>query len=174
MSRLEAGQSLARRQTLGVADTIGAVVQRIRSRAGCRDIVRQLSGDDLLVTVDAAMFELVLVNVLDNAIIYSEDGTRIQVNVVREGDYCVITVADGGQGIPPEDLERVFTRFYRVSRPRASPRGSGLGLAIAKGFTEALGGRIRADSPGPDGRGTTITIMLPLAAENLATENATS
>ena len=174
MSRLEAGQSLARRQTLGVADTIGAVVQRIRSRAGCRDIVRQLSGDDLLVTVDAAMFELVLVNVLDNAIIYSEDGTRIQVNVVREDDYCVITVADQGQGIPPDDLERVFTRFYRVSRPRASRRGSGLGLAIAKGFTEALGGRIRADSPGREGRGTTITIMLPLATENLAKENAAS
>lgn len=165
MSRLEAGQSLARRQTLGVADTIGAIVQRVRPRAGDRQIVRRASDDDLLVTVDAAMFELVLVNVLDNAIIYSENGTHIYVDVRRDGDYCVISISDEGQGIPPEDLEKIFTRFYRVSRPDASPRGSGLGLAIAKGFVEALGGRISAASPAPGGCGTTITIMLPLATE---------
>lgn len=165
MSRLEAGQSLARTQTLGVADTISAIMQRIRVRAGRRQIVRHLSGDDLLVTVDAAMFELVLVNVLDNAIIYGEDRTRIDVDVRRDGDCCVIAVSDEGQGIPAEDLERVFTRFYRVPRPRSLPRGSGLGLAIAKGFVEALGGRIDARSPGTYGHGTTITITLPLTTE---------
>lgn len=165
MSRLEAGQSLARRQTLGVADTMSAIVQRVRPRAGQRRIVRRMSDEDLLVNVDAALFDLVLVNVLDNAIIYSEDGTCIHLDIGRDGDYCVIRVSDEGQGIPPDDLERVFTRFYRVARPRPSPRGSGLGLAIAKGFTEALGGRIRADSPGPGGRGTSITIMLPLATD---------
>lgn len=144
-------------------------MQRVRPRAGDRQIVRRASDDDLLVTVDAAMFELVLVNVLDNAVIYSENGTRIDVDVRREGDYCVISITDEGQGIPPDDLERVFTRFYRVSRPHASPRGSGLGLAIAKGFVEALGGRISAASPGPGGRGATITIMLPLATETSPT-----
>lgn len=169
MSRLEAGQSLARRQTLGVPDTVSAIVQRMRPRAGRRRIVRHLHEDDLVVSVDAAMFELVLVNVLDNAIIYSEDGTSIQLDVGRDGDNCVITVIDEGEGIPPDDLEKIFTRFYRVSRPRPSPRGSGLGLAIAKGFVEALGGRIRAASPGPGGRGTTIAIMLPLAKETSAT-----
>lgn len=165
MSRLEAGQSLARRQTLGVADTVSAIIQRVRARAGRRQIVRQFSGDDLLVSVDAAMFELVLVNVLDNAIIYSEDETRIDVEVRRDGGRCIIAVSDEGHGIPAEDLDRVFTRFYRVSRPRALPRGSGLGLAIAKGFVEALGGQIRAASPGAFGRGTTITIALPLSTE---------
>ena len=74
-------------------------------------------------------------------------------------------MTDEGHGIPQEDLRKIFTRFYRVSRPRSSARGSGLGLAIAKGFVEALGGRIGAASPGLDGRGTTITIMLPLVTE---------
>ncbi|AMK26199.1 sensor histidine kinase [Sphingobium sp. TKS] len=166
MSRLEAGQSLARRQTLGVADTMSAIVQRVRPRASHRRIVRRMSDEDLLVNVDAALFDLVLVNVLDNAIIYSDDGTSIHLDVGRDGDFCVICVSDEGQGIPPDDLERVFTRFYRVARPRPSPRGSGLGLAIAKGFTEAAGGRIGAASPGPGGRGTVITIMLPLATES--------
>ena len=165
MSRLEAGQSLAHRQTLSVSDTVSAIVQRMRLRAGQRRIERHLCEEDLLVTVDAAMFELVLVNVLDNAITYSQDGTRIRIHVRRNSDYCAITVTDEGHGIPQEDLRKIFTRFYRVSRPRSSARGSGLGLAIAKGFVEALGGRIGAASPGLDGRGTTITIMLPLVTE---------
>lgn len=166
MSRLEAGQSLARTQTLDVADTVSVIVQRMRLRAGQRRIERRLCEEDLLVTVDAAMFELVLVNVLDNAITYSEEGTRILIRLSRESDYCVIAVSDEGHGIPQEDLRKVFTRFYRVPRPQSSPRGSGLGLAIAKGFVEALDGEIRAASPGLDGRGTTITIMLPLATES--------
>lgn len=168
MSRLEAGQSLARRQTLGVAETISAVVQQVRARAGQRQIVRRSINEDLLVTVDAAMFELVLVNVLDNAIIYSEDGTPILLDVKPDNDCCAIIVSDEGQGIAREDLEKIFTRFYRGARARSSPHGSGLGLAIAKGFVEALGGRIKAESPGPNGRGTVITITLPLAAETSA------
>lgn len=169
MSRLEAGESLARRQTLDVGDTVSVIVQRMRLRAGQRRIERRLCEEDLLVTVDAAMFELVLVNVLDNAITYSEDGTRILIHVGRDKDYCIIAVADEGHGIPREDLHKIFTRFYRVARPQSSPRGSGLGLAIAKGFVEALDGEIRATSPGLDGRGTTITIMLPLATEPAST-----
>jgi Osmosensitive K+ channel histidine kinase len=168
MSRLEAGQSLARRQTVGVAEMIGAVVQQVRLRAGQRQIVRRSIDEDLLVTVDAAMFELVLVNVLDNAIIYSEDGTSILLDVKRDHNCCAIIVWDEGQGIERDDLEKIFTRFYRGARARSSPHGSGLGLAIAKGFVEALGGHIRAESPGPNGRGTVITIILPLAAETSA------
>lgn len=165
MSRLEAGQSLARRQTLDVAEILGAIIQRVRTRAGGRHIERRLEQDHLLVSVDAAMFELVLINLLDNAILYSQDGTHITVEAHRDGDRCAISIADEGCGIPKADLERVFRRFYRVPRSESSPRGSGLGLAIAKGFVEALGGCIRADSPGPGGRGTVINISLPLAEE---------
>lgn len=165
MSRLEAGQSLARRQTLDVAETLGAIIQRVRARAGDRHLERRLENGHLLVSVDAAMFELVLINLLDNAILYSESGTRIAVEARRDGNRCRISITDEGCGIPTADLERIFTRFYRVPRSEPSPRGSGLGLAIAKGFVEALGGTIHAQSPGPGGRGTVISISLPLAEE---------
>jgi two-component system sensor histidine kinase KdpD len=123
----------------------------------------------LLVNADAALFELVLVNVLDNAILYSDDGTRICIEAYSEPDRCRITIADEGQGIPREDVDRIFERFYRISRSERSPRGSGLGLAIAKGFVEALGGSIEASTPGIGDRGTCITIHLPVAGENATT-----
>lgn len=164
MSRLEAGEVPRQLQTLGVSEVLAAVVHRLRRRAGARRIKRVLAGADLLVNADAALFELVLVNVIDNAILYSADGTRILIESEEEGGYCRITVADEGAGIPHEDLDRVFDRFFRVSREEPSPRGSGLGLAIARGFVEALGGDIAARTPGVGERGTRIIIRLPLAA----------
>jgi two-component system sensor histidine kinase KdpD len=165
MSRLEAGQPPGQLQMLGVSEMLSTVVQRVRPRAEGHHISRVLTGDDLLVCADAALFELVLVNVLDNAIAYSASGTRILIESDEDGGFCRITIADEGQGIPPDELDRVFDRFYRVSRAEPSPRGSGLGLAIAKGFVEALGGRIEAQSPGIGEKGTRIVIHLPLAQE---------
>lgn len=117
---------------------IAAAVQRVRGRAQGRTLIRKDHPADLLVSADPALFELVLVNVLDNAILYSDDGTRIAIENEQVGAQCRITIADEGHGIPEADLERVFGRFYRVSRMEPSPRGSGLGLAIAHGFAQAL------------------------------------
>lgn len=169
MSRLEAGEAPRHLQTLSVSDMLSTVVQRVRIRAGRRQIQRVLNGTDLLVNADAALFELVLVNVIDNAILYSEDETLISIECEHEGTFCRITVADEGQGIPDDEQQRVFERFYRVARTEASPRGSGLGLAIAKGFVEALGGSIAAETPGIGERGTKIVIQLPIA-EGVAPE----
>jgi two-component system sensor histidine kinase KdpD len=165
MSRLEAGQAPGQLQMLGVSEMLSTVVQRVRPRAEGRQISRVPSGADLLVNADAALFELVLVNVLDNAILYSDPGTRISIESEEDHGFCRITIADEGQGIPSDDLGRVFDRFYRVSRAEPSPRGSGLGLAIARGFVEALGGRIEAETPGIGEKGTRIIIYLPLARE---------
>jgi two-component system sensor histidine kinase KdpD len=165
MSKLEAGGNPASSQTLSVAEMVGVAVQRVRSRVGNR-IIRSLSTDpDLLVIANPALFELVLINVLDNAILYSADGTRIVITAKRDGEECRISIADEGCGIPEADLPRVFERFYRVRRVEASPRGSGLGLAIAKGFVEALEGSIAAHTPGVADSGTTIEIRLPRAFE---------
>jgi two-component system sensor histidine kinase KdpD len=168
MSRLEAGEIPRQLQILGVSEVLAAVVQRVRTRAGARRIKRVLTGEDLLVNADAALFELVLVNVLDNAILYSGDGSRILVESEEEDGFCRITIADEGEGIPEADLDRVFYRFYRVDRAEPSPRGSGLGLAIAKGFVEALGGTITAQTPGIEERGTRIIIRLPRTQGDLS------
>lgn len=169
MTRVEAGQSPEPLQTLSASEVVTAAIRRVRPRAGGRTIERSRLETDLLVRADAALFELVLVNVLENAILYSEDGARIQVGIAHEAGACRIVVADEGFGIPAEDLRRVFERFYRVSRGGRAPRGSGLGLAIAKGFVEALGGHIEAQIPGIGERGSRIVISLPLVAETALT-----
>jgi len=164
MSRLEAGES-ASLQLLSVAEMLGVAVQRVRARAGGRTIRTLSPSRDLLVRANPALFELVLINVLENAITYSEDHKLILVTCERGDDEASISVADQGCGVPDEALSRIFDRFYRVSRAESSPRGSGLGLAIAKGFVEALGGRIEARTPGIGLEGTEIVIHLPLVHE---------
>lgn len=164
MGRLEGGGQTLRLQTLSVSEMLAAAVQRVRGRAQGRSLVRKDGAIDLLVSADPALFELVLVNVLDNAILYSDDGTRIVVESEQVDAQCRITIADEGHGIPEADLELVFGRFHRVSRMEPSPRGSGLGLAIAHGFVQALNGTIEARTPGIGDRGTRIVIHLPLAA----------
>ena len=169
MSKLEVGDDPASLQTLDAAEMIGVAIQRVRPRAGNRHFDTADTGSGLLVMANPALFELVLINVLDNAILYSPDDTRIVVAGKRIGERCRISIADQGCGIPDTDLVRVFERFYRVRRTEASPRGSGLGLAIAKGFVEALGGSIEAQTPGIADGGTKIIIELPIAGETRTT-----
>ncbi|MFN6934612.1 MAG: ATP-binding protein [Tsuneonella sp.] len=162
LSRLEADIVPVGVTTLSVAELIGSAITRVRARAGRRTIERA-DGNDVLVNANAALFELVLVNVLDNAIIYSDDATLISISIDLDNDRCRLVVADQGYGIPKDDLHRVFERFHRVSRAEPAPRGSGLGLAIAKGFVEALDGKIEAQVPGIGQVGARIIISLPVA-----------
>ncbi len=165
MSKLQAGLQPSAK-IIDVVEIVGAVLQRMRGKLGERRLERKLPPEPLFVRADAALFELALLNILSNAIAYSPAGARIAVEVAQEGGDVVVDVRDSGVGIPEEDLERVFERFQRVARYEAAPQGSGLGLAIAKGFVEAFGGRIWAETPGLDGKGTRIAIRLP-AAEHI-------
>ena len=107
---------------------------------------------------DAAQVERALANVLENATRHGA-GAPVTVNVRRMGAQVGVRVTDQGPGVPREELERIFEPFHG-SGERA---GAGLGLAIARGFLEANGGRIRAESL--PGQGTTFTIHLPVPAE---------
>ena len=162
MTRLQSGQAGLRVSALSASDIIRAVIARLKKVAAGRSIKFVSPARDILVEADTALFELALTNVLQNAIIYSEDGTTIRIYCNEDGRDCIISVTDQGVGIPAVDQKKVFDRFYRVGRIEASPRGSGLGLAIAKGFVEAFGGTIYVTSPVVEGRGTTVTISLPL------------
>jgi signal transduction histidine kinase len=109
----------------------------------------------------------VLRNLLDNAIRHTPPGGEVQVRANPQAEVVLITVKDTGEGVAPEDLPRIFDRFYRGdaarSRTRSGPGsgsgGAGLGLAIAKGLVEAHQGRIWAESA--PGRGTVLKIRLP-------------
>ena len=116
--------------------------------------------------VDPLRITRVLTNLLDNALGHTPDGGQVVIGVRKESSALRISVRDSGQGIPPDELESVFRRFYRVdaARSRASG-GRGLGLAIARQIVELHGGGIWAESSGVPGEGTTVSFTLPLGTK---------
>ena len=116
---------------------------------------------DTRIFADKERIEQVMTNIIGNAIKYTPDGGKISVCLDKtfEADYK-ITVSDTGVGIPEEDLEHLFERFYRVDKSRSTNAGgTGLGLSIAKDIIDAHNGTISVDSV--YGKGTTVTIVLP-------------
>ena len=116
-----------------------------------------------MVRGDASLLRDVLQNLIDNAIQYTSEGGRIQVNATVGAREVVVCVADTGIGIPLVDQERIFERFYRVDAARSREAGgTGLGLSIAKHIVEAHGGRLWVESE--VGRGSKFFFSVPLAA----------
>jgi signal transduction histidine kinase len=107
-----------------------------------------------------------LVNLVSNGVKYSPEGGVIRIGGWAEGDYAVCYVADQGTGIPPEEQEAIFRRFYRVdNRLSRETQGSGLGLFLTRAIVEAHGGRIWVESQ--LGRGSRFSFTLPLAHRRL-------
>ena len=159
MTRLEGGGVAPRTQSTDLRDVVTAAAERIARRLGKRELVRDYPPTLTTVPADPALLEQALVNILENAIAYSDDGSRIEAAVYEDERNVVISIEDEGRGIPTAQLKQVFEKFQRLDQ--TSDRGTGLGLAIAKGFVDAMGGRIAAASPIHDGRGTRILISLP-------------
>jgi two-component system, OmpR family, sensor histidine kinase VicK len=122
--------------------------------------IRDIPEDDLFVEVDEDKITQVLYNIISNAMKYSPEGGTITFRTKEEDDMITISISDEGVGIPKDNLEKIFDRFYRVDKARTRKLGgTGLGLAIAKEMVNAHGGKIWADSV--EGKGTTIYFTLP-------------
>ena len=168
MTRLGHGALTPRLAPQDVAEIVGGA--RARMKGVLRDHVLRVDlGPDLpMVLADGVLMEQVLVNILDNAAKYAPEGTEIVMTAQRKDRQIVITITDGGPGIPQADLSRVFDMFYRVAGGDRQRAGTGLGLAICKGLVEAMGGHIRAEAGAPDGTGTRIVVDLPIHEGNAA------
>src|SRR5436305_129306 len=169
LSRQEAGLLLLNRAPARVQDLVAKAIKRL-SHPGVM-ISLQIPDDLPLVNVDGARIEVVLYNLVANALVYGDGEVRITAR--RRGDVVVVSVSDNGPGIAPDELPHVFERFYRARRGRQQHSGgTGLGLAICKALVEAHGGVIWVES---SMRGTTILFSLPLVSPAVAavsTDNA--
>ena len=164
MARIETGEIVARHEKVDLAPVVEHAVARVKEAF---HTAVNIPEDAATVRADPALLEQVLVNLLENAVKYGPEGGAISVFARRAGDSVVLSVADEGVGIPPEDLPHVFDSFFRVVRGDRVAPGTGLGLAIARAFVEAMGGTIAAESPRrdlpADGLpGTIIRVELPV------------
>ena len=151
LSRLEAGGAEPEPEVWSLDELVRGAV------AGVTDPGRvEVAGEQPLVNVDAVQIERVLANLLENALKFSPPETTVHVRITATRQEAIVRVVDQGPGVDEQELERVFEPFYRGSN-RA---GAGLGLAIARGFAEANGGRVWAESR--PGQGATFALALPV------------
>jgi two-component system sensor histidine kinase KdpD len=160
MTRLEGGALVTRKEWLDAREVLGAALERVSRRLGERKVAKDFPPQLSLIKADTGLLEQSLVNILENAIAYSPDGSGIEVAAYEDRNNVVLSIEDEGRGIPTAELEGVFEKFRRMEHASDRGKGAGLGLAISKGFVEAMGGRIAAASPIHEGRGTRILISL--------------
>jgi len=157
----EAGELQLVRQAEDIAEPIKSAVAAVQPQAKAKGISLTVDLTDKLppCNIDAYRIGQVLRNLLDNAIAHTPEGGAITITAREKGNQVEVTVADTGEGIPPEDLPNIFERFYRVDKSRArATGGSGLGLTIAKRLVEAHGGKIWVQSELGKGSRFTFTV----------------
>ncbi|MDI7860498.1 sensor histidine kinase KdpD [Rhizobiaceae bacterium n13] len=167
MTKIEAGTVNARRDWVDVADVVRASVERARKYFPGRVIETSIAADLPLMRGDSVLLGQVLFNLIDNANKYGGD-EPISIFARQDVGDIVLSVTDLGKGIPAEDLERIFDKFFRRGKPDGRAPGTGLGLSISRGFVEAMGGRISAESPAQRRRGTRISMRFPITEARVA------
>jgi signal transduction histidine kinase len=160
LSRADAQALALHRERFDLTDLAQSCADELATHASAQNVSISVEGPSTYVYADADRIRQVLVNLLDNAIRYSPPGETVTVSVTPLPGVVTISVQDHGPGIPPEEQERVFERFYRAdkSRARKGEGGAGLGLAIAQTLVEAHGGHIWLESS--PGHGTTVCFSL--------------
>jgi signal transduction histidine kinase len=148
-----------------IGDAVQRTVDGMAPQISLTDLTVEvdLDGDPTPALLDVGRFEQAVRNLLSNAIKFSNPAGRIRISTHRGDERWLVRVADEGIGIPPGELDRIFTRFYRASNARRPETpGTGLGLTIARGVIEQHGGSIEVDS---GAQGTTVTLELPDRSE---------
>lgn len=165
MTRLEAGAMQVIRQPGDVQDAVGTALETVGDRLGDRKIIVELPDDLPLIPMDFVLVVQVLVNLIDNSLKFSPADQPIEIRARLTPKEIIIEVKDRGPGIPSDDLQHIFDKFYRVQRPE-NIHGTGLGLSISKGIVEAHDGRIWAENR--SGGGASIAFTLPMNPEQVS------
>jgi signal transduction histidine kinase len=166
LARLDAGRGAFHRAPVDLRLVLGVTADKFSLRAREKGVALQTSLPPVLPTLvgDADRLAQVFTNLLDNALKHTPQGGRVMLAAASADGGLAVSVADTGEGIPLEDQQHIFERFYQVDKSRARPEarsGAGLGLTISKEIVEAHEGRVRVESV--PGLGSKFTVWLPLA-----------
>ncbi|WP_433766918.1 ATP-binding protein [Pseudomonas putida] len=164
MTRLGHGALKLARDWVSPADIVGSALNRLRAVLAPLQVSTEVPAQLPLLFVHAALIEQALVNVLENAARFSPSHGRLQLRAGADDTEIFFSVSDEGPGIPEADRAKIFDMFYTAARGDRGGQGTGLGLAICQGMVGAHGGRISVGD-GIEGRGTCITLHLPLQAQ---------
>lgn len=152
ITRLEAGAPVVKKHMEAVEEVVAEAVAQVRKRAGNHRISVKLPKDLIMIPMDGNLIEQVLVNLMDNGIKYTPEGSEIKVSVELTGQHIWFEVLDNGHGISDADMPHLFDLFYTGGNARAEARkGSGLGLAICQSIVRAHHGEIVAGNLPEDG-----------------------
>ncbi|HEX4743041.1 MAG TPA: ATP-binding protein [Candidatus Limnocylindria bacterium] len=165
VSRLTRGVATIERSSIDLRESVERAVasMRVGRRLDRHVVDLTLCAEPLEIDADEARIEQIIANLVDNATKFTRAGGRIEIVVERRGEAAEIRVRDEGVGIPQQFLPHVFELFAQAPRPLdRSSGGLGIGLAVVRELAHLHGGRVRAESEGPD-RGSTFTVWLPLA-----------
>jgi two-component system, OmpR family, phosphate regulon sensor histidine kinase PhoR len=163
VAKIESGHAFQQQVPLRLGEVLDQTIVLMRPRAESQQVALELDvpADLPLILADARSMEELFTNLISNAIHYSPDGGRVTVSVASRGDYVEVLVSDTGIGIDPEEITKIFDKFYRVKHPRTRQViGTGLGLAIVKGIVESHRGSIEVESQ--PGVGTSFRVLLPV------------
>ncbi|MBN1453627.1 MAG: GAF domain-containing sensor histidine kinase [Anaerolineales bacterium] len=148
-----------------IQDVLNCALDEVKYFAAKQDLqlVFAFQDDPIYVNLDLEKTTLAFVNLLNNAIRFSPEGSQIVVGAIEQGDEIMAWVQDKGIGIPEDQLQKIFEEFYQIEPPDTRGHsGLGIGLTIAKGLIEAQGGEIWAESEG-EGKGSTFKVIMPAA-----------
>ena len=163
LAQLESGKSDLQVSKVRVDDLFFTLARDWEKKLAEKNlhVVVDLAPDVRVISADPTRLQEILYNLLDNAVKYSSPGAEIRLHAQRRDGQVALTVSDTGVGIGPDDLPRIFERFYRVDKARSSELGgTGLGLSIVKHIAQLHGGSVEAESE--PGHGTTIRVLLPV------------
>jgi signal transduction histidine kinase len=160
-----AGESLVRERLDLLAQT-QALVEHLSVIAEERGVSLECHGESVAVDADATQIRQAILNLLDNALRHTPSGGKVSLEIRERGGAAELAISDSGPGLPPDQLERVFERFY--STRGGSGAGTGLGLPIARAIARSHGGDVTATSPG----GARFVLRLPLSGETTASVRA--
>jgi two-component system sensor histidine kinase KdpD len=161
MTKLESGAIAPKQEMIDLGEIVGTALQRAGKVLANHRVKVDLGGDLPMLRLDFVLFEQVLFNLLDNAAKYAPAQSTIELRARRRDSVVELHVLDEGDGIPQDQVERIFDKFHRVAEGDRKRPGTGLGLAICRGFVTAMGGTIRARNRA-DRSGGDFIIELPV------------